>query len=825
MPVSPGSTSIKNGHQLDEHAEMMGISLRARLLACVMTMTCVAIAHAAELPVRINDTGQTVCHAGAGNVEIIEIDCNDPDWPGQDGVEGRDRLALAGALPRTGQGRAGFDFTKLSDTGAELPDSALPGRHPGAWTCTRDNVTGLVWQITPSHEVPWHGLRTALMDPRTVRGLCGRHDWRLPNQAELFDLVDLGTDATAIDADFFPDTGSLYWSGPVDAPRVVNFDGGFSHPVSVHATARVRRVSGGETFAPVNHADDGTRIDPRTGLAWDSCALGQDPAADCVGEVQLMTWQQALQTVQERNAQTWRGHSDWRLPNAKELASLIDPSARYPAIDTGHFPNTAPGAYWTSTSYAREPRMAWAIFFGAGDGFAKDKSTQAAVRLVRTDHAATTGTGPLPAPDLSALPIHPAPEPNLSSLPTLHIDTLEGAAIGRYDYVQASMVLDATAETPAQSGSLLIRGRGNSTWQMPKKPYKLKLDKKTALLGMAKSKHWALLANHSDKSMLRTRLAMAMGERLGMAWSPQSRFVRVELNGQYEGIYLLSQTIRIGEDRVDITAIDSDDTDGVALTGGYLFEIDARLNCDPLLQIVTSGNVKICIDDPDEDAIVPQQFAYLVDYLDAMEAVLNRPDFADPVKGYPAWLNPDSFIDWYLVNELTANTDAREFSSIWNYKDRGGRIERGPLWDFDLSSGNGNQRTSADPTGFWIRGGIWYKRLFQDPAFVAQVRSRWDAIKADWIESLPDWLDAQADILRKDVDENFERWPTLAHYAVYNVVVTGSWEGELAYLKDWLRQRSDWLERNIEPPPGPPQASKDARINTFDTPVADKRRH
>lgn len=772
------------------------------MLGLALTLTDAPRAADTRAAVRINDTGQLACYAGAGNDPIERIDCEDPEWPGQDALFGRDRIALDGAPPDAEPVPNGFDFTKLSDTGAELPDDAVPGRHPGAWTCTRDNVTGLVWQISEGREIQWHEVRTALMDPRVLRGLCGRHDWRLPELAELLGIADLGREAPVIGADFFPDTqAGPYWTGNGSAPRIVNFNGGFSHLASGHMRARLRRVSGGERFPSPTRLADGSIHDPRTGLVWDGCALGQDDEAACTGSNTLITWQAALQHVQERNAENWRGHANWRLPNIKELASLIDLAQRRPAIDTTIFLNASASAHWSSTSYHAEPRMAWAVFFGEGELYAKEKASRAAVRLVRTGSAAEAGTGPLPASDPASWPRALAPESPPAQLPTVRIHTEGAVPVGRDDYVEASLSIEATAESPAWGGTLVIRGRGNSTWYMDKKPYKLKLDKKTPLLGMPKSKHWALLANHSDKSMLRTRLAMAMGRHLGMAWTPDSRFVRFELNDEYLGIYQLIQTIRIDEDRVNITRMDEDDVEGPAVTGGYLFEIDARLNCDERLQAISSQNIPICIEGPDEDDIVPAQYDYLVDYIDAMEEALYGPDFSHPVRGYQNWLNPDSFIDWYLVNELTRNTDARAYSSIWNYKDRGGRIERGPLWDFDLSSGNGSQRSSAEPLDYWIRGGIWYERLFQDPAFARQARNHWEAIRPDWIDPLPDWIDAQADMLRADIDENFERWPTLRHYTNHNVVVTGSWEGELAYLKDWLRQRIDWLDRNMEPVP------------------------
>ncbi|MCP4499528.1 MAG: hypothetical protein GY822_06130, partial [Deltaproteobacteria bacterium] len=125
-------------------------------------------------------------------------------------------------------------------------------------------------------------------------------------------------------------------------------------------------------------------------------------------------------------------------------------------------------------------------------------------------------------------------------------------------------------------GDLEIRGRGNSTWGKPKKPYKLKLEDKSKLLGMPKSKHWALLANYFDPSQLRNSAAMFLGEQTTLAWTPKLRHVEVQVNGEFIGLYQLAETVRIEDNRVDITEMSPSDTGPVDITGGYLLEQDAR---------------------------------------------------------------------------------------------------------------------------------------------------------------------------------------------------------------------------------------------------------
>lgn len=753
-------------------------------------------------PARIDDTGLTTCYSGDAAGGASPASCANAQWPGQDAASGRD--AVGAGLPKIGAGDAGFDFTKISNAGNELPPSAVPGNALNAWGCTRDNVTGLVWRVRVTGDASWNGARAAALAANAGAGVCGFRDWRLPTVAELGGIVHFGRSSPAVDADYFPDTPSAFhWTSeaasgaPAGRARIVNFNGGFVHAIAASSAANVRLVRGGDVFdAPVDNGD-GTVTDPRTGLMWDRCSLGQDAAGGCSGSADFGNWHDALAAVQARNAQNWRGHSDWRLPNVKELLALVDPARGRPTIDGGIFPGTQASAYWSSSTNVHVTHTAWAVFFGEGEVFSKGKATRAAMRLVRQATPASSGLG---APDgLFADGFDAADAPPVSPedrLPTITLDT-SGAPIDHDNYVNAFMTITATDEAPAYSGTLKIKGRGNSTWSMPKKPYRLKLDVKSGLLGMHSDKNWALLANFADKTLLRNAVAQSTGMRLGMAWSPDSRYAKVVLNGSYVGVYQLIETIRVDHNRIDIAEIEPGDVAPPEVTGGYVFEIDSRLGCDVSLQFVTVRGVPICIDTPDEDAIVTPQYDYLTGYIQATEDAINAADFADPAHGYRAWLDPASFIDWFLVNELTANVDAAGFSSIWNYKDRNGLLQRGPLWDFDLGNGNADYCHCADPQGFWVRDGTWYNRLFTDPAFAAQVRARWDAVKADAFDTLPALIDAQAATLRGAVDANFVRWPILDTYTWPNVVITGSWEGELDYSKDWFRQRVDWLDANL----------------------------
>lgn len=757
--------------------------------------------HAA--PVRINDTGQTACYSGTTLEPGGPVPCDDRDWPGQDGAHGRDPAELDGGTGKAGSGIAAFDFGKVGAAGEVLPASASFAQ---GWRCTFDHVTGLLWQAGPTADLD-RAAASAAVDAANSDRLCGHADWRLPGTAELQGLVHYGASGTpSADVDLLPGEGGFYWSGELQdgAARVVNFDHGYVHGVPADRRAALRLVRGARHFGGLVHHGDGTVTDPRTGLMWDACALGDHAGRGCEGRDELLHWRDALLQVELRNAAGWRGHGDWRLPNIKELASLLE-HAREGRIGAPQFPNAKAAPHWSSTTAASAPFMAWALFFGPGSVFPKEKATLARVRLVRTGAAAE---GPVPTPvrrarDPLALP-DPAPPP--ARLPLVALTTDEGVPVDRHIYADGTLTITGHDTGHDYSGQIEIKGRGNSTWGMPKKPYRIKLADKAPLFGMPSSRHWVLLANHADRSLLRTELAMSLGESLNMAWTPRFQQVEVTLNGEYLGVYQFGEHVRVDPDRVNIVRMQAGDTGPEAITGGYLMEIDARLNCEPEVQVVTRRGTKICVEDPDEEVMVPEQHAYLGDFLDRLEDTLHGPGFADPATGYAAWLDPGSFIDWFLVNELTANVDAANFSSIKNHKDRNGRLIRGPLWDFDLSSGNAYYCACADPERFHVRNGLWYNRLFQDPVFAANVARRWESFKASRLDRIGHFIDARAAALGGAARANFERWSAAGEWIWPNSVITGSHDGEVEFLKDWLRRRIEWLDAQFAPQAMPPLA-------------------
>jgi hypothetical protein len=377
-------------------------------------------------------------------------------------------------------------------------------------------------------------------------------------------------------------------------------------------------------------------------------------------------------------------------------------------------------------------------------------------------------------------------------LPVLKITTDGGAAIGPDNYVAGSaQIQDPEHSENNYTGTVTIKGHGNTTWAMPKKPYTLKLDSKAPLLGMPSGKSWILLANYDDKTLIRNALAFELATRLGQAWAPHSAFVEIFLNNQYEGVYQLAEKINVAKDRLNITEMSDTDNDGDALTGGYLLEIDVHQDEDFTFR--SNQGVSYGLIDP--DPATGQQSAYIQNYVNTAEAAMYSPNFTDPSAGWPAYWDADSMIQWYLDEELMGNNDSVFWSSIYLYKDRNNpRLYMGPVWDFDISAGNVNYNPIVSPTQPWLTNSFYVKHLLTDPAFTADVRNKWAAVKTTQLDTLPAWIDQEAAALQQAQQNNFQRWPILGEYVWPNSEVANTYQGEVTFLKSWITQRIAWMD-------------------------------
>ena len=388
------------------------------------------------------------------------------------------------------------------------------------------------------------------------------------------------------------------------------------------------------------------------------------------------------------------------------------------------------------------------------------------------------------------------------ALPLLSVTTDTGVDVTSRDfYLPAHYVLKDESQTVLIQGATEIRGRGHSTWDlMPKKPYHIKLAKSSSLLGMPANRHWVLLANYSDKTLLRNDLVFKVGQWLGMEYTPRSRFVEVELNGVYLGIYQLTEHIRIAPDRVNIPELKIDDTTPDRITGGYLLEVDEWRD-EAFCFSFPHSAMPFCLKNP-ETLLEPgweAQRAYIVDYISKVEDAIISSNF-DPATGYAAYIDVDSAVQYYLANELVKNVDGDLRLSTYLHKKRDGKLTFGPLWDFDIAAGNVNFNGCDNPEGWYIRSAPWFTRLFQDPVFAAKVKDKWNQLKSSGrLEELFQYIDNRAAYLSHVQVRNFQKWDILSTWVWPNRVVTGSYGGEVTAMKDWLRARVAWMDAQFNP--------------------------
>lgn len=371
-----------------------------------------------------------------------------------------------------------------------------------------------------------------------------------------------------------------------------------------------------------------------------------------------------------------------------------------------------------------------------------------------------------------------------TTLPVVRIDTDGGVPIGsKEDYVGGRVSTTPNAGGPATdaySGTTEVRGHGNSTWGRPKKPYRLKLSKAAGLFGLPSSKHWVLLANYIDRSNLRNAVAFRLGSQTSLAWTPRTRFVELVVNGKYLGLYQLAEHVRLDKNRINVDALKPEDTTGDALTGGYHIELEQRLDLAAAPGFVTPLGNRFELKDPEEPA--PEQSAYISGYVAAFERSLMSPAFTAPATGYGNYIDLESFIDWYLVEEALKNNDAW-FSSAHFVKPRLGKLQAGPLWDFDQSAGMPTPNRAQTPDGWGLRrNSRWFGRLHDDPAFRAAVKARWIELR-DEIDALAPFIDQQAAAIGQAalLDQQIWRLPNTFGREVNNV-------------KRFIAARARWID-------------------------------
>ncbi len=387
-----------------------------------------------------------------------------------------------------------------------------------------------------------------------------------------------------------------------------------------------------------------------------------------------------------------------------------------------------------------------------------------------------------------------------NGLPIIDIHVNNGEQIvSKYEYLKGVYFLHEKAGDAYKityNDSLEIKGRGNSTFIFPKRPFRLKLKKAAPLVKMPSNRHWALLANFEDRALTRTHLAMDISRYFNMNYTPKTRPVEVVVNAFHWGTYQLIEVPKIGVNRINIDAIQSKTGQ---VTGGVLFEFDNYLE-EAYSFRTEKLNLPFVVKDPDDlntsnPEVAAKHFAYAKGILQRAEDVLYADNFKDPINGYRRYFDINSLVNWYLIQELTKNIDLHK-SSIYIYVDtkNENKLCFSPVWDFDFSMGN-----LEDANGMRAVEFPWMPRFMEDPYFMNLVKERYKEKREGLLLGIMRSINNNSREIHLSQQKNFSIWNE-PHYQGFfqnsypSFVYRNIHADEVFHLKKWLVERVAWMD-------------------------------
>jgi hypothetical protein len=373
------------------------------------------------------------------------------------------------------------------------------------------------------------------------------------------------------------------------------------------------------------------------------------------------------------------------------------------------------------------------------------------------------------------------------------------------------------------NGKISIEYRGSSSQGFPKKSFSLETqdalgeNNNVSILDMPIENDWVLYAPYSDKSLIRNVLTYQLGESLDR-YAPRTQLCELLINNEYQGVYVFTEKVKRDDNRVDIAKLTVNDTIGDDLTGGYILKIDKSTNGfgfnwdSPILPpFTTNANINFKLHYPKENKELPVQSAYIENYVTAFENSLNGPDFTDSLLGYRNFIDVSSFIDFFILNEVTRNVDGFRLSTYF-YKDKdskGGKLSLGPLWDFNLAFGNADYCQGSLTTGWGSDFNqncsdtytipFWWNKLKTDTTYINELKCRWDSLRVHQMHTDSIFLSIDSLVVQLDESQerNFMKWSILDSYVWPNNYVGLSYENEITYLKNWIEDRVVWMDDNM----------------------------
>ena len=392
------------------------------------------------------------------------------------------------------------------------------------------------------------------------------------------------------------------------------------------------------------------------------------------------------------------------------------------------------------------------------------------------------------------------------NLPVIYIETENGVGItSKEDTVRGTFSMDYNGNetfTDVENVTMDIRGRGHSSWKLAKKPYKIKFHKKLSLFGLTEAKEWVLQANHADKSLIRNKLAMDMGAVLDkVLFTPHSYNVDVFVNGEYMGVYTLTEQIEVKKGRLEGEKDSSDiDTD-------YLLELGGGGEATSFGNNRFNATLSLYVEikNPDSDVLTKEQYDFIKNYVDEADKAVKNLD------GYQEYIDIPSLIDWFILNEFSYNIDGTFRRSDYIMKKKDDKLYMATYWDYDYAFGNfwrdsvafdewicyGNENT-LDDNYIWDN---WMRYLLKDKSFTDQLKARWDEVGEELYQVAIATIDNAEINISMSAEENFLRWPDVlgkkTQYEFWKTAKISTYEGQLQYLREFIEKRYKWMDKTI----------------------------
>lgn len=432
--------------------------------------------------------------------------------------------------------------------------------------------------------------------------------------------------------------------------------------------------------------------------------------------------------------------------------------------------------------------------------------------------------------------------PEGSSIPYVSIIT-NGNTVVDEPKVSADMFIFQNQQEIFSSG-IGIEFRGSTSQRLfPKKSYGIELwdengeDYSADIFNMGTEEDWILYGPYSDKTLLRNVLIYDLSNDIGQ-YAPKTQIVELSMNGNYAGVYIFMEKIKRDGDRLDIEKLEPTMTANSVISGGYILKIDktsgdtnnpdwagdSQYTSDlgfrsrfgaygNVLNYAPHGDKRgeetyFLYEEPGHDDINDAQKNYIQQYINGFEEALIAEDFSGSGRAYADYIDMESFADFFILNEISANPDAYRLSTFM-HKDRDQKLKMGPIWDFNIAFGNDGrsatntwiyQYNQSNPGDLWLVH-FWWTKLLQDPQFRHTIKVRWDALKNGVLSTsnINAKIDAWASSLESNqaLSRNFERWNVIGETLPFNSFVGSSYQEEIDYVKNWISQRISWMDTEM----------------------------